>query len=51
MTYATYSEGFRSGGTNALRASSVLPDSYESDKLKNYELGFKSTWLDNYPAL
>jgi len=47
MTYATYSEGFRSGGTNALRASSVLPDSYESDKLKNYELGFKSTWLDN----
>ena len=47
MTYGTYSEGFRSGGTNALRASSVLPDSYESDKLKNYELGFKSTWLDN----
>ena len=47
MTYATYSEGFRSGGTNALRASSVLPDSYESDKLKNYELGFKSTWLEN----
>jgi iron complex outermembrane receptor protein len=47
MTYGTYSEGFRSGGTNSLRASSILPKTYESDKLKNYELGFKSTWLDN----
>ena len=45
MGYATYSEGFRRGGTNAVRASSVLPRSYDPDKLKNYELGFKSTWL------
>ena len=41
MTYATYSEGFRSGGANALRANSVLPDDYDPDKLKNYELGLK----------
>ena len=47
MGYATYSEGFRRGGTNAVRASSVLPRSYDPDKLKNYELGFKSTWFDN----
>jgi outer membrane receptor protein involved in Fe transport len=47
MGYATYSEGFRRGGTNAVRASSVLPRSYDPDKLKNYELGFKSTWFNN----
>ena len=47
MTYATYSEGFRSGGTNSLRAKSVLPKTYESDKLKNYELGLKSEWFDS----
>ncbi|MEZ5573008.1 MAG: TonB-dependent receptor [Halioglobus sp.] len=47
MTYATYSEGFRSGGTNALRANSVLPDDYDPDKLKNYELGLKSEWFDS----
>ncbi len=46
MTYATYSEGFRAGGTNALRANSVLPEDYDPDKLKNYELGLKSEWFD-----
>ncbi|MEZ5503563.1 MAG: TonB-dependent receptor [Halioglobus sp.] len=47
LTYATYSEGFRSGGTNALRANSVLPEDYDPDKLKNYELGLKSEWFDS----
>ena len=47
MTYATYSEGFRPGGTNALRNNSVLPRDYDPDKLKNYELGLKSEWLDS----
>jgi len=47
MTYATYSEGFRPGGTNALRSGSVLPKEYDSDKLKNYEVGLKSEWFDS----
>lgn len=47
MTYATYSEGFRAGGTNALRDNSVLPSEYNPDKLKNYELGLKSEWFDS----
>ncbi|MDZ7784116.1 MAG: TonB-dependent receptor [Halioglobus sp.] len=47
LTYATFSEGFRSGGTNALRSRSILPRDYDSDKLKNYEIGLKSEWLDN----
>ncbi len=47
LVYATYSEGFRIGGSNPLKASSVLPEDYSSDTLKNYEVGLKSEWLDN----
>jgi iron complex outermembrane receptor protein len=46
MTYATYSEGFRSGGVNPLRSQSILPEDYDSDTLKNYEIGLKSEWFD-----
>ncbi len=49
MIYALYSEGFRLGGNNSLRAaqSGGLPLTYEPDKLENYEIGLKSQWLDN----
>ena len=47
MGYATYSEGFRRGGTNSVRASSVLPAVTTRTKLKTTRLGFKSTWFDN----
>lgn len=43
MVYATYSEGFRPGGIN--RNGTVPP--YKSDYLKNYEVGWKTTWVDN----
>ena len=43
MIYATYSEGFRPGGIN--RRGTLPP--YEADWLTNYEIGWKSTWLDN----
>jgi len=46
MTYATYSEGWRSGGVNPLRSQSILPEDYDSDTLKNYEIGLKSEWFD-----
>ena len=47
--YATYSEGFRHGGVNAIPVggclfcenSSVVP--YKSDTVKNYEIGTKGT--------
>jgi|SRR5882672_283840 len=48
LLYATYSEGFRVGGSNPLKAASILPRDYASDELKNYELGFKSEWLDHH---
>lgn len=46
LLYGTYSEGFRRGGGNAVRSTSILPRTYDPDLLKNYEIGYKSTWLD-----
>ncbi|MDD9798603.1 MAG: TonB-dependent receptor, partial [Alphaproteobacteria bacterium] len=46
MFYITYSEGFRAGGIN--RASTTnIPRDYESDLVRNHEIGWKSTLLDN----
>ena len=47
LVYATYSEGFRAGGRNALKPASILPRDYSSDELQNYEIGAKSEWLNN----
>jgi len=43
MAYITYSEGYRPGGVN--RRGTLPP--YQSDKLENYEFGWKTSWLDN----
>jgi iron complex outermembrane recepter protein len=43
LVYATYSEGFRPGGIN--RRAGLPP--YRPDTLFNYELGWKTTFLDN----
>jgi iron complex outermembrane recepter protein len=50
LIYATYSKGFRPGGVN--RRTTMPPDlpvppSYESDFIKNYELGWKTSWANN----
>ena len=47
MMYATYSEGFRVGGANPVRPSSILPPEFSSDELQNYEIGAKTEWLNN----
>lgn len=48
MLYFTYSEGFRLGGSNSnTKKDSVLPKTYEADKLFNHEMGLKSQWLDD----
>ncbi len=51
MLYATYSRGFRPGGLN--RRIQVPPPlaplaTYEPDYLTNYEIGFKTSWLNNH---
>lgn len=43
MVYATVSTGYRPGGIN--RRGTLPP--YQSDYLKNYEVGWKTTWADN----
>jgi iron complex outermembrane receptor protein len=43
LVYATWSRGFRPGGIN--RRGSLPP--YASDFINNYELGVKTSWLNN----
>ncbi|WP_168190221.1 TonB-dependent receptor [Luteithermobacter gelatinilyticus] len=52
MTYASFSEGFK-GGTFTQRVFPPRPDipSANPEKVKAYELGFKSTWADNQVRL
>ena len=47
MLYATYAEGFRSGGNNEpdFTTGTVFPG-FQSDSLKSYEIGFKGSFLD-----
>jgi iron complex outermembrane receptor protein len=49
MIYATYSEGFKSGGFDQRYNVEFLdgPTSFEPETATSYELGLKSTWLDN----
>ncbi len=50
LGYATYSEGYRPGGTNDIAfiapGDPPPPPGFGPDKLKNYELGWKTEWLD-----
>lgn len=42
LVYATYSTGFRPGGVN--RSGNLPP--YQPDYLTNYEVGWKTSWLE-----
>ena len=50
MFYGTYSEGFRRGGANAAKPSSVFGrpplNTFNSDLVKNLEIGMKTTLAD-----
>jgi iron complex outermembrane receptor protein len=45
MVYATFSKGFRPGGVNRTAQAGIGP--YQADYLKNYEIGWKTQWLDH----
>jgi iron complex outermembrane recepter protein len=45
LIYATFSKGFRPGGVNRNGGGTIPP--YQPDYLKNYEIGWKTTWFDN----
>ena len=46
MFYALYTQGVRQGGVNRSRGVPFFPNSYDSDLMNNYEVGFKSTFAD-----
>jgi outer membrane receptor protein involved in Fe transport len=50
MVYATFSKGFRPGGVNRRIQPSPNPPlgTYNPDYLTNYELGYKTSWLNNH---
>jgi outer membrane receptor protein involved in Fe transport len=52
MVYADFGQGFRDGGSNSGYPQSCyekgVPQSYVPDTLNNYELGWKTTLLDNH---
>ena len=48
LMYATFSTGFRPGGINRVYDSSIhaIYPPYQSDQLKNYEIGWKTQWFN-----
>jgi len=51
LAYATFSQGFRDGGVNSGLGQSCYnngaPAYYKPDTLNNFEVGWKSTWLNH----
>jgi iron complex outermembrane recepter protein len=49
LTYFTYSTGFRPGGVNRVfdKAIKAIFPPYKADVLTNWELGWKTQWLDH----
>ena len=46
MTYAQYATGFKGAGTNPTPISAAQATPFAAEKLKAYEMGAKSEWLD-----
>jgi iron complex outermembrane receptor protein len=47
MVYATYAKGYRSGGFNGrVDSQDTARIPYDPETVDNYELGFKSEWMD-----
>jgi iron complex outermembrane receptor protein len=47
MVYASYSEGFRSGGFNGRATGANNAGPYDPESVESIEVGFKSIWADN----
>ena len=48
LLYTLYSRGYRLGGPNLAPSTPLTPTPlfYDSDEVRNYEIGIKTTWLD-----
>ncbi len=47
LVYASYSRGYKAGGFNNSISTTASLVSFDAETLDNYELGFKSTWMDS----
>lgn len=47
IVYASYTEGFRSGGYNGRASAPANAGPYEPENVESIEFGFKTSWLDN----
>ncbi|MEO1079491.1 MAG: TonB-dependent receptor [Pseudomonadota bacterium] len=47
IVYASFSEGFRSGGYNGRSSNGVTFGPYDPEKVESYELGIKTDWFEN----
>ncbi|MGF7151120.1 iron complex outermembrane receptor protein [Sphingomonas zeicaulis] len=47
LIYASFSKGFKSGGFGASTVASTPTPRYDPEKLTSYELGAKTSWLNN----
>ena len=45
MLYASYTEGYKAGGFNS--AGEIFAPPFDPEEVANYEVGMKSSWLDN----
>lgn len=45
MLYASYAEGYKAGGFNS--AGEIFAPPFDPEEVTNYEIGMKSSWLDN----
>jgi outer membrane receptor protein involved in Fe transport len=46
IVYGLYTRGLRQGGVNRSRGAPFFPNSYDSDIMDNYEMGYKSTFAE-----
>ncbi len=46
LVYATFSKGFRPGGFNSGQ-SIMVGDAFDAEKTTNFEIGFKTSFIDN----
>jgi iron complex outermembrane receptor protein len=47
MTYASFANGFKSGGFNQLRVSTTESSEFDDEKVLTYELGTRTAWFEN----
>ena len=51
MAFASVSQGFKSGGFNQLRTAGGLNTQFDDEQATDFEVGFRSTWLERMLTL